>query len=183
MKKFLIIVLAISLSSCIPVKVAPKFKKKGYKVMVAKKFQRKMPKETSFIFKDSKNANEFYQYINKKYKQNDQNVGFKVPFQLEGETLYLTYHEAERENKTLNIGIIATDLAIEKSTGTSLLQDAYTSRKGHWYILITVHDNELKNCLKDNHALKAKTLQYLKDLKKEYLTTHNYEELLFAKKS
>lgn len=183
MKNFLLVLLCIIITSCIPVKIAPKFKNKGYKVMVAKKFQRKMPNETSFIFKDSKNANEFYQYINKKYKQNNKNVGLKVPFQLEGETLYLTYHEAERENKTLNLGVIATDLAIEKSTGTSLLQDAYTSRKGHWYILITVHDEGIKNCLEDNHALKAKTLQYLKDLKQEYLTTHNYEELLFTKKS
>ena len=33
--------------------------------MQANKFQREMPREMSFIFKDSKDANEFYSYINK----------------------------------------------------------------------------------------------------------------------
>jgi len=183
MKNPLIILLVITFTSCIPTKIAPKFKNKGYKVMVAKKFQRQLPKKTSFVFKDPKNANEFYQYINKKYNLNNKDVGFNVPFKFENETLYLTYHEAEREDETLNLGVIATDLVIEKNTGTSLLQDAYTSRKGHWYIIISVHDNNVKNCLLDKHPMKSKVIQYLKDLKQEYLTTHNYEELLFTKKS
>lgn len=151
--------------------------------MNAKKFQRKMPRKTSFIFKDPKEANEFYQYINKKYRLDDNNVGFNVEFELEGQLLYLTYREIDREDKTLNLGVIAADLAIERKTGSPLLQSAYTSRKGHWYLILTVYDANKKNCLEDNHPLKAKTIQYLKDLQQEYLTTHNYEELLFTKKS
>ncbi|WP_296313233.1 hypothetical protein [Winogradskyella sp. UBA3174] len=50
MKKLLLIVLAITTTSCIPTKVAPRFK--GHKVIQAKKFKRKLPRETSFIFKD-----------------------------------------------------------------------------------------------------------------------------------
>jgi len=183
MKKSVLILLSIAITSCIPIKTAPKFKTKGYKVMDAKKFQRKMPSKTSFIFKDPKDANEFYQYINKKYRLNDNNVGFNVEFELEGLPVYLTYREVDRDDKTLNLGVIATDLAIKKSIGSTLLQDAYTSRKGHWYLILTVYDANKKNCLEDNHPLKAKTIQYLKALKQEYLTTHNYEELLFTKKS
>ena len=151
--------------------------------MSAKKFQKKLSKEEAFIFPDPKNADEFYTYIDKKYRLNGINVGLNVEFQLEGQLLYLTYEEVEREDKTLNLGIIATDLVIEKNTGSTLLQNAYTSRKGYWYLVLSVYDNNKKNCLEDNHPLKSKTIQYLKNLKQEYLTTQNYEELLFIKKS
>ncbi len=64
-----------------------------------------------------------------------------------------------------------------------MFEDCYVSRKGHWYIILTVYDEIIKNCLRDNHPLKTKAIQYLKELKQEYLTTHNYEELLLTKKS
>ena len=66
MKKLTMLLLAFATLSCIPVKIAPRFKNEDYKIMQAKKFQRKMPRETSFIFKDPKDAGEFYNYINKK---------------------------------------------------------------------------------------------------------------------
>lgn len=52
MKKLLIIVLTVSFTSCIPTRIAPRFE--GHKVLQAKKFKRKLPRETSFIFKDLK---------------------------------------------------------------------------------------------------------------------------------
>ncbi|WP_296383133.1 hypothetical protein, partial [Winogradskyella sp.] len=55
-------------------------------------------------------------------------------------------------------------------------------RKDHWYIIITVYDKQIKNCQIENHPMKSKVLEYLKDIKQEYLATHNYEELLFTKK-
>ena len=150
--------------------------------MQAKKFQRKMPRETSFIFKDSKDADEFYQYINKKYNLNNINVGYNVPFQLNNQTLYLTYHEAERTDKTINLPLLVIDAKRESNGNSPLFDGNYTSRSGHWYILITVYDEDIKNCLIDNHVLKEKTIQYLKDLKQEYLSTQNYEALLFESK-
>ena len=71
--------------------------------MQIKKFQRNMPRETSFIFKDSKGANEFYIYVNKKYKLNAIDVGVNVPFQLDDQTVYLTYYEANYEDKIFNL--------------------------------------------------------------------------------
>ena len=183
MKKLIILLLAIATTSCIPVSIAPKFKNQDYKIMLAKKFQRKMPREMSFIFKDSKDANEFYQYINKKYQLNNIDVGINVPFQIDGQTLYLTYREAERTDKSINLPLVAIDAKRESNGNSPLFEDNYSSRTGHWYIILTVYDESIKNCLKDNHSLKAKTIQYLKNLKQEYLTTQNYEALLFTKKS
>ena len=103
------------MTSCIPVKIAPEFENEDYKIMQAKKFQRKMPRETSFIFKDSKDANEFYTYINKKYKLNDMDVGINTPFQIDGQVLYLSYHEAERTDETINILLAVIDAKRESN--------------------------------------------------------------------
>ncbi|GGW62414.1 hypothetical protein DFQ11_102394 [Winogradskyella epiphytica] len=183
MKKFIILVLVLVLTSCIPYKIAPKFKNQDYKVMQAKKFQRKLPRETSFIFKDPKDADEFYNYINKKYNLDNIEVGINTPFKLKGETLYLTYYEAERTDEIVNLPFVLVDAKRDSNGNSRLFENNYTTRTGHWYIIITIYDKNLKNCLRDHHPLKDHTLKYLEDLKKEYLTTHNYEELLFTKKS
>jgi hypothetical protein len=183
MKKLYILGLGILLTSCIPFKIAPKFKNVDYKVMVAKKFQRQMPRETAFIFKDPKDAEEFYNYINKKFQLHHVDVGINTPFDIEGQTLYLSYYEAERTDESVNLPFVLIDAKRDSNGSDPIFENNYTTRKGHWYILITVYDNDLKNCLKDNHPLNAQTIKYLKDLRKEYLTTFNYEELLFTKKS
>lgn len=180
MKKFLIFVLAITIVSCIPTQVAPKFK--GHKIMQAKKFKRKLPRETSFIFKDPKDADQFYYYINKKYNLNHKDVGLNTPFLLNGKTYYLTYHEVERTDKTANIGLALFDLVLEDKTGVKVFENNYSSRKGHWYLILTVYDDNVNNCLLNKHPDKSIIIQYLKDLKQEYITTHNYEELLLLTK-
>ncbi|WP_299126192.1 hypothetical protein [uncultured Winogradskyella sp.] len=181
MKNTIIVLLLISITSCIPVKIAPKFD--GHKVMAAKKFKRKLPNETSFIFRDTKNAEEFYTYIDKKFKLNDANVDSNLPFEIDGQTLYLSYLEAEREDKNYNLGLALVDAKRESNGNDPLFEDNYVNRTGYWYIIINVYDNNLKNCLKDDHPLKSKTIKYLENLMNEYLTTQNYEELLFTKKS
>ncbi|MUU77313.1 hypothetical protein [Winogradskyella endarachnes] len=181
MKKFIVIIFVLAISSCIPYKVAPKFKNQDYKVMLAKKFQKQMPRETSFIFNDPKDANEFYNYINKKYRLNNVDVGVNVPFQIEDQILYLTYYEAERTDETFNLPLVVADDILDNKTGIKIFENNYTSRTGHWYIILTVYDEDIKNCLKNNHPLKEKTIQYLRKLKAEYLATSNYEELLFTK--
>lgn len=170
-------------TSCIPYKFAPKFKNEDYKVIKAKKFQKTLAKETSFIFKDPKDADEFYNYINTKYQLNHINVGTNSPVQINGETHYFTYHEVERTDESLMLPLVVTDLKRGSNGNDPLFEKHYTTRKGHWYIVITVYDENLKNCLLDKHPNKSEVLNYLKDLQQEYLKTHNYEELLFTKKS
>jgi hypothetical protein len=183
MKKLPIFALAILMSSCIPYKIAPRFKNEDYKIMKAKKFKRKQPRETSFIFKDPKDADQFYYYINKKYNLNHKDVGLNTPFQFNGKTYYLSYREVKRTDETANIGLALVDLVLNEKVGTTVFHNNYSSRKGHWYIILTVYDDDVSNCLLDKHPDKSIIVEYLKDLKHEYLTTSNYEELLFAKKS
>lgn len=182
MKKLLLILLAISTISCVPTRIAPRFE--GYKVMKARKFKRKLPLETSFIFKDTKNEGEIYRYFNTKFQLNDLDVGLNTSFQLDNETYYITYHETDIEDKVLNVlgGVI--DVALDKKgVGPVFDGNGYVFRKGHWYILLTVYDDDIKNCLLDTHPKKKKILNYLENLRKEYLTIQDYEALLLTEKS
>ena len=180
MQKSIIILTLIAFTSCIPTKIAPRFKNQDYKVMLAKKFQRKLPRETSFIFKDPKNAYDFYNYINKKYSLNHSDVGLNTPFQLDGETYYLSYREINKDDSNFNLIGLIVDAKLDEENLPTVFNN-YTSRKGHWYIVLTVYDEEVKNCLLNKHPVKPKVIQYLKNLKQEYLNTQNYEELLFTK--
>ncbi len=72
MKQLATILFFLIFSSCIPLSIAPNIE--DYKIKVAKKFKRKLPKDYAFIFEDTKEANEFYNYINLKYELNDKYV-------------------------------------------------------------------------------------------------------------
>ena len=52
-------------------------------------------------------------------------------------------------------------------------------RKDNWYIAIEVYTDFEKDCLLENSLSRAAVLKYLRSLKKEYLTTHNYNETVF----
>lgn len=178
----LITILLLANFACVPVKIAPRFKANEYKILVAKKFKRKLPRETSFIFKDPKNEDEFYNFINTKFQLKHNNVGYNVPFQIENETFYLSYSETDKEDKTLNLPLVIIDAKRESNGNSPLFENNYSSRKDHWYILLTVYDENIKNCLLDKYPKKAEVVKYLKALKDEYLNTTNYQEILFTKK-
>lgn len=183
MRKILIFILSFTILSCIPIKVAPRFKKKDYTVVVAKKFQRKLQRETSFIFKDPKDAGDFYDFINAKYNLDHKNVGFNVPFQLEDDTFYLTYHEVERIDKSIILPFLLIDAKRTVEGKSTYFDEGYSHRKGHWYIILTVYDESINNTLLNNYPLRNEIIQYLKELKAQYLTFENYEELQLIKKS
>ncbi|NRB82939.1 MAG: hypothetical protein HRU49_04070 [Winogradskyella sp.] len=183
MKKTIILLFTLIATSCIPYKIAPKFKNKDYKIMKAKKFQRKLPNETSYIFKDPKDANEFYNYLNTKYNLNHVNVGLNTTININNSTYNLTYHEVERTDEIANVGLVVTDLVLEEKTGLTAFENNYSSRTGHWYIIITVYDESLKNCLLEKHPKHKEIVSFLRELQQEYLRTYNYEELRFTKKS
>ena len=176
--QLLLLIVILALTSCIPTKVAPRFKNKDYKVMLAKKFKRKLPRETSFIFKDTKRDGEFHNYINSKFGEKNRTYGNEYKITIDNKSYYFSYSETDKEDQTANL----VPLFIDVTLNTTILQDAYTSRKGHWYILITIYDDALKNCLVDKHPLRNEMISYLKNLKKEYLNTANYNEILFNKK-
>ena len=166
--------------SCIPLRIAPNIK--DNKVMLAKKFKRKLPKDYSFIFEDPKDADEFYNYINIKFELNDTDVNYQVPIVVNNATYYMTFHETEIPTKTFNLAPIVIDAALENSGSTAMLEDAYISRKGHWYLVLTLIDTEGNDCLNPDYKDRKALISYLKELKAEYLTTVNYYDALLKEK-
>ncbi len=180
MKALLFIISTLFLfSSCVPTKIAPNIK--DDKVMVAKKFKKGLPKRNSFIFEDPKNANEFYQYINYKFDLNDKDVQWNVPFIVNDIEYYLSFHEVERSTKTINLAPMVIDAALEQNDHTPILEELYTSRSGKWYVVLTVNDQDFKDCLKEGYDERDEIVVFLRQLRKEYLSTSHYESLLFKK--
>lgn len=179
MKKLLLLFLVLFCFSCIPLRIAPTIKTD--KVMVAKKFKRKLSKQYAFIFEDPKDANEFYNYVNTKYELYHQDVEWNVPFEIDGEQFFFSFSETEIQDKTLNLLPLVADAALDSKGYGPLFDNVYTSRTGNWYILIGVSDNDLNDCLKPDYLYREKVLKYLRSLRKEYLNTQNYLEALLRK--
>ncbi|WP_299229229.1 hypothetical protein [uncultured Psychroserpens sp.] len=181
MKTIFTLAFLLLITSCIPIRVAPKIEHQ--KIMVGKKFRRTLPKAYVFIFEDPKDANEFYDYINTKFQLNNFDVDYDVPIQLNGKPYYMSFYEAEIPTKTLNLAPIVVDAALAVNQLDPLLIDHHMSRVGTWYVAISILDKESNNCLEPNYKDRTIVIDYLKCLKNEYLTTHNYIEILFKKKS
>lgn len=174
MKNLCIYLFVFSLCSCIPLRVAPEIK--GEKITNAKKFKKDLPNFQGFIFEDTKNANEFYNFINIKYNLKHVNVGANIPFIINNKTYYLSYFERERVTKTVNLVPMFVDAKLNQNGNDALLEDLHTSRNGFWYIIITVTDVEIKDCLNQKHPQNQDVIKYLKNLKKEYFSSNNYIE-------
>ncbi|WP_139195729.1 hypothetical protein [Aquimarina amphilecti] len=166
-------------SACFPTKIAPNIKED--KVMVAEKFKKGLPKRNSFIFEDPKDANEFYQYINNKFNLNDTDVRWNVPFIVNNTEYYLSFNEVERTTKVINVAPMIIDAALENNDLGPALEDSYTSRSGKWYLVLTVNDEEFMDCLKESYTKRDEIVVFLRQLRKEYLSTKNYTSLLFKK--
>ncbi len=165
--------------SCIPLRIAPKIE--GDKLMIAKKFKRKLPRQNALIFEDPKDTNEFYNYINTKYALNDQDVAWNVPFIIDNEEFFFSFYETEIPTKTINLIPIVINAELEEKGHDPLLEDAEFSRIGNWYLALTVSDSTMGDCLDPNYKSREKVLKYLQDLKTEYLNTNNYLEAWFRK--
>ena len=179
MKRFLpTIFVLVLLSSCIPLRIAPNIK--DYKLTQGKRFKKGLPKKTVFVFEDPKDANEFYDYINTKFQLNDYYVDVQVPFLVSGNTFYFSFYEVEIPTKTINLIPLALDVALSKSADMDpILEDAYATRVGNWYIALEVFSDTEEDCLSEDSISREMVLSYLRELKNEYLTTDNYNEVVF----
>ncbi|MBE9488692.1 MAG: hypothetical protein IMY67_00240 [Bacteroidetes bacterium] len=181
MKSFIYFLLLVFTTSCIPLRIAPSIKNE--KIMLAKKFKRKLPKEYAYIFEDTKEANEFYYYINTKFQLDYQDVEFNVPFQIDDQTYYLSFHEVEIPDKTFNILLWLIDTKRQSNGNDPIFEDSYVSRIGNWYLVLTVRDEHIEDCLKPDYLKRIQVISYLKNLKHEYLTTQNYLDVLLKAKN
>ena len=174
MKFFNIFLFFIIFSSCVPYKIAPKIE--DYKITNAKSFKKGLPEQTAFIFSDPKKAYEFYDYIDARFGFKNQQLGKYLPAKINDKAYYFTFYEVERKTKTLNIAPIVADVATHNKMYQTNLQDYYTSRKGKWYIAITISDDKNADCLLNSIKEKENIIQFLKKMKNDYLNTTNYTE-------
>ncbi len=166
-------------TSCIPLRIAPSIKEE--KLIVAKKFKRTLPRKHSYVFEDPKDADEFYNYINTKYELNHEDVEYNVPIYINEHEYFLSFHEVEIQTKTINLVPIMIDAGLESNGITPLLEEHEFSRTGNWYIVLTVSDSKLNDCLDPKYGDRDVVINYLKAERLEYLATSNYFDALFRK--
>lgn len=180
MKKPLLLFFLLILSSCIPIKIAPKIK--DYKIVVAKRFKRDLAREYAFVFEDYKNADEFYHFINARFNLQFKEVETNVPIIVDNQLFFMSFHEREKTTEVGNLIPVLIDGILDSEGMDPILESAYSSRKSHWYILMTVRDNEFRDCLSPDHLYQKRVIAILQELKEEYLNTQNYTEAFFRKK-
>ena len=181
MNKFLSLVFTIVfLNSCIPLRIAQSIS--DYNVTKGKKFKRSLSKRQMFIFEDPKEGNQFYTYINTKYDLEDIDVYDNVPFLLNGEQYFFSFYEVEIPDKAINLFLVFTSLLFNAAIGNlgdAEIADPTMSRIGNWYLAMEVYSDLEKDCLEINSLSREAVLKYLRTLKKEYLSTYNYNEVVF----
>ncbi|WP_158975046.1 hypothetical protein [Cellulophaga sp. L1A9] len=181
-KLFAILITFLVFSSCVPIRIAPRID--DYKVSKGKKFKRSLSKRQMFIFEDPKEGGEFYNYVNTKFQLNDSIVYDDVPFQLEEKQFFFSSYEIEIQDKSFQLVPIALDVLLNKSLGMEEVNPIFSNpdgitRTGNYYIAIEVYSDLEKDCLIENSFSRTSVLKYLRQLKDEYLATHNYNEVLF----
>ncbi len=184
MKKVLFFVSILFLiQSCIPLRIAPNIS--DYKIEKGKKFKRGLPKQQLFIFEDPKKANEFYYYVDTKYQLNSSNAYDNIPFVINNVTYYFSFYEVEIKDKHIDLLSPAAAITANAALGRNgeraeiFNEDPKIRKAGNYYIAINAYDNLGKDCLDKNSLSRPLVLEYLRALKKEYLATHNYNEVLF----
>ena len=165
------------LQSCIPTRIAPNIK--DYKVTKGKRFKRSLPERNMFVFEDSKDAGQFYNYVNTKFKLDNENVFDDVPFVIDNNQYFFSFYEVEIPSKIFNLGGVVADGLLTQAGLAPAFGSAYGFRKGHWYIAIETYSDEENDCLETMASSRDVVLLYLRKLKQEYTTTYNYNETVF----
>ena len=138
-----------------------------------------------FAFEDPKDADAFYNYINTKYQLEDYYVDVEVPFKVEGKEYFLSFYEVEIPSKSISLFPLIFDvganvaLANDEFEPYAMNNSDGITRVGYWYIAIEVFSETEKDCLHEDSPSRAIVLPYLRNLKEEYLSTHNYNEVVF----
>ncbi|WP_273568658.1 hypothetical protein [Maribacter halichondriae] len=175
----LVTLMLLLFQSCIPLRIAPDID--DYKVTKGKKFKRSLPKRHMFVFEDTKDADQFYQYVNIKFALNDENVFDDIPFRLKGAQYFFSFYEVEIPDKTLNLFPVLFSATLNAALGNEDedISEPTEIRRDNFYIAIEVYSDLENDCLGIESLSREAVLKYLRTLKNEYLTTHNYNEVVF----
>ena len=186
MRSILPIAIAISflfLHSCIPLRIAPIIP--DYRITKGESFKKDLPKQEMFVFEDPKNANNFYNYVFTKFQLNNENVYDDVPFTIDEQQFFFSFYEVEILGKTINLFPVVLDVFTNVGLGNDEIDSIYSggdttySRIGNWYMAIETYNDFEKVCLQMNSLSWEAVLEYLRTHKKEYLSTYNYNEVVF----
>lgn len=174
-----LVLMFLLFQSCIPLRIAPDID--DYKVTKGKKFKRSLPKRFMFVFEDSKDVDHFYNYVNTKFALNDENVYDDVPFRLNGAQYFFSFYEVEIPDKTLNLFPVLFSAALNSALGNEEddISEPTEVRRDNFYIAIEVYSDLENDCLSVESLSREAVLKYLRTLKNEYLTTDNYNEVVF----
>lgn len=129
--------------------------------MKTKRFIKQLPFRYGFVFKDPKDAGEFYQFVNIKLADTSEWSAINLPLQLEGTKFYFSLYEVEKTTKTFNLLPLLIDEKITEKGHDPLLSEHYMSRIGQWYIMLTVHDNTLADTLAPQHPQSNELIHFL----------------------
>jgi len=154
------------LYSCVPLQVAPQIK--NYKIKKGKHFKRKLPKQQAYIFEDPHGANSFYYFFNSSYRQDNVDVAHNIPITIDHRTYYLSFFEAVKKTKVLNLlpAMLSKD-------GESEIE-----KIEKWYIALMVRDAYFNDALKKGYRERDEIISYLNKLKKGYVDHITYDNSL-----
>ena len=168
-------VFALFFTSCIPIKIAPSIE--DHKIVLAKKFKRDLPRLHAFVFEDTKDADEFYNFINAKYDLGFREVETNVPLFIGDQLFYMSFFEREKTTQFVNLIPIMVDGILDSEGVDPVMEDFYSTRNGSWFVVLTVHDHEFRDALAPDHEYRKTVIQYLDRLQDEYFSTHQRREL------
>lgn len=169
MKRLLSFFLFLTISSCIPFKIAPQID--NDKVMIAKKFKKKLPKKYALIFEDPKGENSFYDFIGWKYPLNYDHSDTDIPITINGRIFFMSFYESEKSTNTINLFPILLDGFLLSKGQEPWFEELEYSRNGHWYLALIVTDIKGEDCISPKSAYRKEVLEYLRALRIEYLQT------------
>ena len=175
MKTFFSVISVLLLCSCIPLKIAPNLKQG--KILKTRKFIKKLPSQYTYVFEDPKDANEFYNYINAKYQTSYDDETGNLPVTISNKTCYLSFYEVNKETQTVNLIPMVIDAALNQNGSDPILESAYTSRQGTWYIALTIIDEAMNDCFNPAYEGIIQMTKYAQGLQEEYLSTTEYIEV------
>ena len=161
---------------CFPVAIAPDLT--NGKIINGKKFKNQLPDRQSYIFTDSKNADEFYYYLRAKYQRQPDAVEDNVPVLIDGEQFYVSFYETGKSTKTVNIINPLVNEVMERNNIPGVLNEETVRSYGDtYYIVLMVSDERFDDGLSENHPDYASVYNYVQKLQAEYLATSNYDQL------
>ena len=120
-----------------------------------------------------------------KFELNNENVYDDVPFIVEGQQFFFSFYEIEIPDKSINLFPNCSDVFVNAALGNEDIDPIFSDDDGGFtrkgiglsllkFIMIW------KGIACEWNALSRETvLEYLRGLKKEYLSTNNYNETVF----